>query len=73
MKKWSQNFTNFWTRLSSNFPARGFARMLVEVNVLLGFLQFNYRFGLDFVKGATSNPQFRKTPFLLRRLPCHRK
>jgi hypothetical protein len=43
--------------------------MLVEANVLLGFLQFNYRFGLDFVKGATSNPQFRKTPFLLRRLP----
>jgi hypothetical protein len=69
MKKWSQNFTNFGPGFQVIPPARGFARMLVEVNVLLGFLQFNYRFGLDFVKGATSNPQFRKTPFLLRRLP----
>jgi hypothetical protein len=48
MKKWSQNFTNFGPGFQVIPPARGFARMLVEVNVLLGFLQFNYRFGLDF-------------------------
>jgi hypothetical protein len=43
--------------------------MLVEASIYKGFPRFRTRFGLDFVKGATSNPQFRKTPFLLRRLP----
>jgi len=69
MKKWTKNSLTFGPGFQVISPAKVFGRMLVEVNVLLGFLQFNYRFGLDFVKGATSNPQFRKTPFLLRRLP----